>query len=68
MVGAFISSSTCPPLKAVVEIEVQLPASGGAVKMLMKAKMNVVRVEHDRSKNNRGFSICGEGFSLSTFL
>ena len=65
--GAFVLSATCPPPNAVVQIEVFLPLSNGGSKLLMKADMLVLRVEHEVSENHRsGFSAVGNGFSLRT--
>src|SRR5882762_7632289 len=66
--GVFVLSSACPPVNAVVQVEVLLPLLGGVSKARMKADMTVLRVEHDIAGNKQsGFSGVGKGFSLSTF-
>src|ERR1700726_5107642 len=66
--GAFVLTATCPPPKAVVQVEAFLPLTDGASKAVMKADMKVLRVEHDIAGNKRsGFSAIGKGFSLRTF-
>jgi hypothetical protein len=66
--GVFILTATCPPANASVQLEVFLPLSDGASKAQMKAKMTVLRVDHDVAGDGRsGFSAVGKGFLLSTF-
>jgi hypothetical protein len=48
-------------------MEVILPLSDGASKVLMKAEMKVLRVDHEIAGTNRsGFSANGKGFLLRT--
>jgi len=66
--GAFVTTATCPPPNALVQMEVFLPLSDDGSKALMNAGMMVLRVEHDNAGNKRsGFSAVGKGFSLHTF-
>lgn len=66
--GVFILTATCPPVNALVRVEVILPLSDGVSKAQMKADMTVLRVDHDLAGNKRsGFSAVGKGFLLSTF-
>lgn len=66
--GAYVMTATCPPPKAVVQMEVFLQLPFGGSKALMKADMMVLRVEHDTAGDKRsGFSAVCKGFSLHTF-
>jgi hypothetical protein len=66
--GAFVLTATSPPPKASVQMEVLLPLSDGVSKALIKANMQVLRVEHDIAGSKRsGFSAFGKRFSLRTF-
>jgi hypothetical protein len=66
--GIFVSSGTCPPANAAIQMEVLLPISDGASKARMESEMTVLRVDHDNAENRRsGFSAVGPGFLLRTF-
>lgn len=66
--GVFVLSGTCPPVNALIHMEVILPLSDGASKAQMKAEMRVLRVDHDIAGTGRsGFSAAGKGFLLRTF-
>ncbi len=66
--GVFVLTATSPPANALVQMEVILPLSDGASKAQMKARMTVLRVDHDiAGKTRSGFSAAGEGFLLRTF-
>jgi hypothetical protein len=66
--GAFILTGTCPPVNALLQMEVILPLSDGGSKAQMKSEMRVLRVDHDIAGTNRsGFSAAGKGFLLRTF-
>jgi hypothetical protein len=62
--GAYVFSEICPPIDALVHVDILLPMSSGADKPRMSAKMRVVRVD-DRSRQQKtGFSVTGKSFAL----
>jgi PilZ domain len=62
--GAYVFSEICPPIDALVHVDILLPMSSGADKPRMSAKMRVVRID-DRSRQQKtGFSVTGKSFAL----
>ena len=59
--GAHVFSDVCPPLNALVNVEILLPRSPEVIKPRMSAKMRVVRVDKEARQQNLGFS----GFSVT---
>jgi hypothetical protein len=59
--GAHIFSDVCPPLNALVNVEILLPQSPEVIKPRMSAKMRVVRVDKEARQQKLGFS----GFSVT---
>ena len=67
--GAYLLTATCPPADATVQVEIIVSSVLGTVKPLIKAKMRVLRVEHDPANQGQsGFSIVGDGFALCSAL
>lgn len=67
--GAYLFTATCPPPEATVQVEIILSSVLGTAKPLIKAKMCVLRVEHDAANHGQsGFSIVGDGFALCSAL
>jgi hypothetical protein len=63
--GAYVYSETCPPVNAVVHMEILLPSFSRAAKVAIGAKMRTRRVERPLpGKRKRGFSVVstGKGF------
>ena len=59
--GAFIQSSTCPPVDAPVRVEIFLPCLMGTKEIRIAGRARVIRVEHrcdGRGKN--GFAVVRE--------
>jgi hypothetical protein len=63
--GAYILTSTLPPCKAVIQLEIffNSPATGRQVKIATEGR--VLRVEHPAENTARGgFAVVGEGFEI----
>ena len=65
--GAHVFSDVCPPINALVNVEILLPRSPELIKPRMSAKMRVVRVDKE-SRHQKlgfsGFSVTGRNFAL----
>jgi hypothetical protein len=62
--GAHVFCEVCPPLNALVYVELLLPRSGTAATPRMTAKMRVVRVDKESHQLKSGFSVRGKNFAL----
>jgi hypothetical protein len=64
LTGAFIFTSTCPPVGATVELDVFLYPVSGAVgkRVQIRTKAKVIRVEH--SAETEGFAAVSQDFTL----
>ena len=63
--GAYILAATCPPVNAMVHMEIIPPPLSNASSTRIRGEMKVLRVEHDISCERRGgFSVVGKGFSV----
>jgi PilZ domain-containing protein len=65
--GAFIVTSSCPPARASVRVELFLPPLHGTVATVrLRAEMRVVRIEQAPPGDQQsGFAVEGPGFSIS---
>ena len=65
-VGAFVLTSSCPPVGAIVKMEILFPSfriAGQSLKLLAEGR--VVRVEHPaHSEAGNGFAVFSEGFAI----
>ncbi len=60
--GAFIFSRTCPPVGAIVELEVFLSSGVGSTRRVhVKTQAKVIRVEHSAAE---GFAAVSHDFTL----
>src|SRR6266566_5001164 len=62
--GAYVFSEICPPIGALVNVDILLPVASKGDKPRMSAKMRVVRVDDDSRQQKTGFSITGKSFAL----
>jgi hypothetical protein len=73
MDGAYIYSRTCPPINAIVRMEILLPQDDGAASTLITGKMRTERVEEDgredgHGRQRGGFSVHGQELRLERRL
>ncbi len=68
--GAFIITSSCPPARASVHVEVFLPPLHGTVATVrIRADMLVVRIEPSPAGDEQsGFAVESSGFKMSSEL
>lgn len=60
--GAYVLSSTCPPVNTAVEMEFRLPSFSRALSASITGRMRALRVERDLTgKGKIGFSVAGKG-------
>lgn len=64
-VGAYVFTTTWPPLKTEVEIKIVVFPLAGAPRAWLKGIMQVLRLEDD-PRGGCGFSLVGEAFTLCT--
>ena len=64
--GAYIRTSTCPPIEVTVELEIFLPPIVvGGKSMTVATTGQVVRVEQPAASEARGgFAVLGDGFGI----
>lgn len=67
--GAYIRTSTCPPIEVTVELEIFLPPIAvGGKSMTVATTGQVVRVEQPgASETHGGFAVLGDGFGIVYF-
>jgi hypothetical protein len=65
--GAFIVTTSCPPARASVRVELFLPPLRGTVATVrLRAEMHVIRIEQAPPGDQQsGFAVEGPGFSIS---
>jgi hypothetical protein len=67
--GAYVLSSTCPPLNATVHIEIRLAHFSSAPGILITARMRALRVDRTSlGKRKGGFAVVGKGFVSQSVL
>lgn len=65
--GAYLRSATCPPVGAVIEMEIHLPGSLRAPNLLIVGNVQIQRVERaSRKKLRTGLSAVASGFAVRT--
>jgi len=64
MTGAYIFSSTCPPVGAVLQVEFLLPKPSGKGETRIEGELRVLRVENNAFANG-GSGFAGESLNLS---
>lgn len=65
VIGVYILTPTCPPTNSVVDLEVILPAPSGRSKNVIKARMRVLRIDHQRARRSQvGFAAAGKVLAM----
>jgi hypothetical protein len=65
VMGAYVVSSTCPPVNTKIRMEIIFPRPGSPITPSIKSVVTVIRVEHDIVGDiQSGFSVAGKNFSL----
>lgn len=70
IVGAFVATSTCPPVQTTVRVEIALPSLPGMrTKIRLTGEARVVRVEHaSEGRGENGFAILKDDLNRWTLL